>query len=109
MRLLNRFGSTIAAALLLIGWAGPVWAGPITLSIPGREDYVFDNSGILYITDGSNIDRYNTQTNSFLTPFQVGGSLLASTSRRTTRPWRWQTPAAPGSISSALPRAQSHR
>jgi hypothetical protein len=76
MKWLSRLSSAIAALSLLIGLAGPVLGGPITLSIPGREDYVFDNSGILYITDGSNIDRYNTQTNSFLTPFQVGGNLL---------------------------------
>lgn len=68
--------SAMAVLLLLIGMAGPVLAGGIFLTIPGREDYVFDDSGILYITDGSQIDRYNTQTNSFLTPFQVGGSLL---------------------------------
>jgi streptogramin lyase len=49
---------------------------PTTLSIANRSDYVFGGNGILYITDGANIDRYDTNAQTFLTPFAVGGKLL---------------------------------
>jgi hypothetical protein len=65
-----------SALMLIIGAASTATAGPITLSIPNRGDYVFSNSGILYITAGSQIDRYDTVTNAFLSPYQVGGNLL---------------------------------
>ena len=69
--------SILATAVLVVAssLASPAFAQ--VLPITGAEDYVFSNSGILYIsTSGGNIDRYDTQTNSFLTPFSVGGSLL---------------------------------
>ena len=39
-------------------------------------DFVFSASGILYITDGADIDRFNTKTDTYLAPFVVGGNLL---------------------------------
>src|SRR5688572_5265672 len=46
------------------------------LNIANRTDYVFDKAGTLYIsTTGGNVVRYNTKTNSYLTPFAIGGSL----------------------------------
>lgn len=76
MQLFHRLCFATAALVLASGMAGPAFAGQF-LSIPGAEDYVFSSSGILYIsTSGGDIDRYNTQTGSFLTPFAVGGSLL---------------------------------
>jgi hypothetical protein len=76
MKLFHRLIFATMALVLASGLAGPAFAGQF-LSIPGAEDYVFSSSGILYIsTSGGDIDRYNTQTGSFLTPFTVGGSLL---------------------------------
>jgi WD40 repeat protein len=46
------------------------------LTVADRRDYVFDASGILYIsTAGGSILRYNTQTASYLSPFSIGGTL----------------------------------
>jgi hypothetical protein len=72
-------GSIFATAALVLTSALPVpaRAGGLFLSIPDREDYVFSSSGILYIsTSGGDIDRYDTNTGKFLTPFTVGGNLL---------------------------------
>jgi WD40 repeat protein len=66
--------------LVLIGVLGLVSQSTLRaytfLNVPDRRDYAFDNHGILYIskTDGD-IDRFNTKTASFLTPFHVGGML----------------------------------
>ena len=56
--------------------AGSVEAAYISLNLPGATDYVFSASGILYITDGADIDRFNTKTGAYLSPFVVGGDLL---------------------------------
>jgi hypothetical protein len=76
MKLFRRSIFAAAVFVLTSSLGRPALAGQF-LSIPGAEDYVFSSSGILYIsTSGGDIDRYDTQTNSFLTPFTVGGSLL---------------------------------
>jgi hypothetical protein len=50
--------------------------GYTQLNVTDRVDYAFNNSGLLYIsTSGGNILRYDTQTSSYLTPFNIGGSL----------------------------------
>lgn len=43
---------------------------------PGRVDMVYDSPrSLLYITSGDSILRYDTRSNSFLTPFVLGGNL----------------------------------
>jgi hypothetical protein len=77
MKWFHRSISAMAALLLGSSLAAPAFAGSVNLSIPGREDYVFGPSDILYAsTSTGDIVRYDTQTNSFLAPFVVGGSLL---------------------------------
>jgi hypothetical protein len=64
----------LAGVLLLLCAAPTVW-GYTFLNVADRRDYAFDRNGILYITAGSgNVQRYNTSTSSFLTPFNIGGS-----------------------------------
>jgi WD40 repeat protein len=76
MSWLRRLYLAVTELAVVVGLASPAAAGYTMLPIPGREDFVFDRSGILYITDGSSIDRYDTQSNSFLTSISVGGQLL---------------------------------
>lgn len=46
------------------------------ISAPNRVDIVYDDlRGLLYITSGSQLLRYQLSTKSFLTPVNVGGSL----------------------------------
>jgi hypothetical protein len=46
------------------------------ISAPNRVDTVYDDTrGLLYITSGSQILRYQLSSNSFLSPISVGGSL----------------------------------
>jgi DNA-binding beta-propeller fold protein YncE len=64
---------------LVVRMAGEAsaFAGLMPVNTPGAEDYVFGPDGILYIsTSGGNIDRYDTRTNTMLSPFNVGGHLL---------------------------------
>ena len=43
---------------------------------PGRVDMVYDSSrDTLYVTSGASVLRYHLGTNSFLSPFNLGGSL----------------------------------
>lgn len=46
-----------------------------TLNIPTRNDFAFDYTGTLYITSGSNLIRFNTNTKSYLPPFALQGML----------------------------------
>lgn len=70
----SRLGSVILLTIALLGLQPAM--GFTFLDIPNRCDYAYDQSGILYVstTDGK-IDRYNTRTSSYLTPWTVGGSL----------------------------------
>ena len=54
-----------------------VVSAPITLiAAPNATDFVADErSGILYITSGSQVLRYNLASQAFLSPFNLGGSL----------------------------------
>jgi DNA-binding beta-propeller fold protein YncE len=70
-----RCAATILA-VLVFSRAGPVEAGYVSLNLPGATDFVFSASGILYVTAGADIDRFNTKTDTYLTPFVVGGDLL---------------------------------
>jgi hypothetical protein len=46
------------------------------ISAPSRVDMVYDSArDTLYITSGGSVLRYQLGTNSFLTPFNLGGSL----------------------------------
>jgi DNA-binding beta-propeller fold protein YncE len=46
------------------------------VSAPSRVDMVYDSArDTLYITSGASVLRYRLSTNSFLAPFNLGGSL----------------------------------
>jgi WD40 repeat protein len=47
----------------------------VSLNVTNRSDYAFAAQGVLYITAGSQVVRYDTRTSSYLTPFEVGGNL----------------------------------
>lgn len=49
--------------------------GHVDLDIPLRRDLAFDLNGILYITAGGVIERYDTQTGTSLAPLSLGGNL----------------------------------
>ena len=52
-------------------------AGAPPISAPNRIDMVYDAPrDVLYITSGSTVLRYQLATDSFLTPFQLSGSLM---------------------------------
>src|ERR1017187_6055716 len=49
----------------------------IFIAATNRVDMVADSSrGLLYITDGDRVDRYNLLSGNFLSPFILGGSLM---------------------------------
>lgn len=71
-----RFSKWTLVILAGILCAQSALAGYVELNISNRRDYVFDNNGVLYIsTSSGSILRYNTQTASFLAPFNIGGTL----------------------------------
>jgi len=60
---------------LVIKPAGP--PPPTFISAPNRVDMVYDAArDILYITSGNMVLRYQLPSDSFLTPFQLSGSLM---------------------------------
>ena len=65
----------LATIAILAGLTAPALADVTFIPAGNRVDTVFDSSGILYITDGSKIDRYNTITGTTLPSFNVGGTL----------------------------------
>ena len=72
----------LAGVLLVLCAAPSVW-GYTFLNITDRRDYAFDRNGILYITSNSgSVQRYNTNTSSFLTPFNIGGNPIGIDDRR---------------------------
>lgn len=56
--------------------ASPPAISFVDLAIPARRDYAFDEQGVLYITAGSVIERYDTHSGTQLAPFAIGGSLV---------------------------------
>ena len=56
----------------------PAWtaASFTELAIGNRMDYAFDAAGVLYVTAGSSVMRYDTPTGQYLTPYGIGGSLV---------------------------------
>jgi len=65
-----------ALALTLFGLPQAASADSTFISAPSRVDMVYDDArGILYITNGGDVLRYQLNTNSFLSPFTLGGSL----------------------------------
>jgi len=64
------------AVLLMLVLPQPVFAEGTFISAPNRVDMVYDDArDTLYITSGGNVLRYQVSSNSFLTPFELGGSL----------------------------------
>jgi hypothetical protein len=75
----TRFKATtlICSGMLLLLLVTQVRAqNYISLSVANARDFVFDSAGILYITSGPNIVRYNTASKQFLSPIAVGGNLM---------------------------------
>lgn len=64
------------AALAALIMTVPAAAKVKFVSAPSRVDIVYDDTrGLLYITSGSQLLRYQLSTKSFLTPVTIGGSL----------------------------------
>lgn len=62
---------------LVVKPASPPPGTPVLISASGAVDVVYDGSrDIAYISSGSAILRYQLATDSFLTPFQLSGSLM---------------------------------
>ena len=53
-----------------------VQASGTLISAPSRVDMVYDSArDLLYITDGGSVLRYHLGSNTFMTPFAIGGNL----------------------------------
>jgi hypothetical protein len=64
------------AAALLFGFALPAWAVGTLIPAASRVDMVYDDSrGLVYISNGSQVLRYDPATNAFLSPIDLGGQL----------------------------------
>ncbi|HEX7314832.1 MAG TPA: Ig-like domain-containing protein [Pyrinomonadaceae bacterium] len=86
------------------------------ISAPSRVDMVYDSGrDTLYITSGANVLRYHLGTNSFQSPFNLGGSLagldlspdgntlvVADRTRTTTNTWVHVVNLTTGASSKAL-------
>jgi len=68
-----RFAVAVSASLVAALSADAAF---VSLNVTNRSDYAFDRQGILYITAGAQVLRYDTRTASYLAPFDVGGSLV---------------------------------
>lgn len=67
-----------ASSLLAASLGFSVSPGIVTLAAPYRSDTVYDNfTHTLYISAGSSVLRYDTNTNTFLDPWNIGGNLVA--------------------------------
>ncbi len=63
--------------LIMLGSTHPAYADGTFISAPNRVDMVHDpNRNILYITSGGEVLRFSLATRSFLSSFQLGGSLM---------------------------------
>ncbi len=66
----------ILIAVLCLFFCDRVFAVGTFISAPNRVDMVHDQArGLLYISSGSEVLRYHLASDTFLPPFQVGGSL----------------------------------
>lgn len=64
------------AALALSGLALPAWAVGTYIPAPSRVDMVHDDArGIVYISSGAEVLRYEVATGTFLSPIALGGAL----------------------------------
>lgn len=64
------------AALALSGLALPAWAVGTYVPAPSRVDMVHDDlRGIVYISHGTQVLRYQVATGTFLSPIALGGAL----------------------------------
>ena len=50
---------------------------PTTLTIPDRALATFDHAGIVYVSDGPRIDRYDTRSGTYLPSWRLGGYLVS--------------------------------
>jgi hypothetical protein len=69
----------LALALTVCSAGSVVDAGSasyVELAVPHRLDFTFDDAGILYITAGERIVRFDSTLGVYLTPFEVGGTLI---------------------------------
>lgn len=69
----------LAAAACLLGGlrAAPAYAASTFVSAPTRQDIAFDDArGLLYITSGDRVLRYEFASGRFLSPYVVGGDLV---------------------------------
>jgi Bacterial Ig domain len=68
----------VSALLLAISFIAPVaQAAGIFVPAQQRRDMVYDDRyGVVYITNGSDLLRYDVATGAFLTPVALGGSLI---------------------------------
>ncbi|MDR3685501.1 MAG: carboxypeptidase regulatory-like domain-containing protein [Coriobacteriia bacterium] len=67
----------LCLALVASTHVGHALAQGAFVPAPARSDVAYDDSrGILYITDGDHIDRYDVAGGRLLTPFVVPGSIL---------------------------------
>lgn len=77
--ILTRCVTALVLSLLIVGFAhirSAVAQGTF-VSAPDRSDVAYDDSrGLLYISDGDHIDRYDVAGGRFLTPFVLPGSIL---------------------------------
>jgi len=90
-----RFAVAVSASLVVALSADAAF---VSLNVTNRSDYAFDRQGILYITAGAQVLRYDTRTASYLAPFDVGGSLVGSICPPMGRRWRLRTAALRGQI-----------
>jgi hypothetical protein len=69
-----------APFLAAAAFVEPAPAAPVStfveLPVPNRRDYAFDDAGVLYITAGPQIVRFDTHTGTYLAPFVLGGNLF---------------------------------
>lgn len=76
---MNKTCVLLVAVLLLLGaLSSSVSARGKLISAPSRVDMVYDDArSILYITNGDSVLRYDLNSNTFLSPFVLGGQLKA--------------------------------
>jgi len=70
-------GGIAMAVLLLCSQSGAALAAAKFISAPNRVDIAYDDArGLLYISSGTQVLRYQLSTSSFLSPITLGGSLM---------------------------------
>ena len=74
VRVTNSLGATLSSNATLT--VNPLGQGLKTISAPGAVDMAYDSArDVLCITSGDSVLRYHLGTETFLTPFQLGGTL----------------------------------